>query len=287
MTSPPHHAMFRVLQHDPDLFGRMAPRLGIAVPAIVESTPLLSAADGSSPVACQWNTQLHLKTAGQEELQLLIEAQDRRDSDKPVHWAHHVAYMWSRRRLPTCLLILCADAETARWAEQPVSSGPVQPAALTLQPFVAGPHNLPLVTDQDEARTDPALAALSAMMHPADPAVGTALRALSVAVQDLPEVLAHPLTDLTDQALRLHPARHVWRELMLPIVREREYRRARAEGRADSAREGLLVVLATRGFHLGDDVHRRVAGCHDSGTLRHWLLRAVAAQTPEEIFEDE
>ncbi|MFF7111931.1 hypothetical protein ACFY91_06435 [Streptomyces albogriseolus] len=286
MTSPPHHAMFRVFQHDPDLFGRMAPRLGIAVPAIVETTPLLSAVDGSSPVACQWNTQLRLKTAGQEELQLLIEAQDRRDPDKPVHWAHHVAYLWSRRRLPTCLLILSADAETARWAEQPVSSGPVQPPALTLHPFVAGPHHLPLVTDQDEARADPALAALSAMMHPADPAVGTALKALSAALRDLPEVLARPLADLTDKALGLHPSRRAWRELMLPIVREKEYRRARDEGLADSARESLLLVLGERGFHLGDDLRRRVAGCHDPGILRHWLLRAVTAQTPEEIFED-
>lgn len=286
MTSSPHHAMVRVFQHDPDLFGRMAPRLGIAVPAIAETTPLLSAADGSSPVACRWNTQLHLKTAGQEDLQLLIEAQDRRDPHRPVHWAHHVAYMWSRRRLPTCLLILCADAETARWAEQPVSSGPAQPPALTLHPFVAGPHNLPLVTDPDEARADPALAALSAMMHPADPAVGTALKALSAALRDLPEVLAHPLTDLTDKALGLHPARHAWRELMLPIVREKEYGRARAEGLADSAREGLLLVLGTRGFHLGEDMRRRVAGCHDPGILRRWLLRAVTAQRAEEVFED-
>ncbi|MCM2514145.1 hypothetical protein NC658_12865 [Streptomyces griseoincarnatus] len=286
MTSPPHHAMVRVFQHDPDLFGRMAPRLGIAVPAIVETTPLLSAADGSSPVACRWNTQLHLKTAGREELQLLIEAQDRRDPDKPMHWAHHVAYMWSRRRLATCLLILCADAETARWAEQPVSSGPAQPPALTLHPFVAGPHNLPLVTDQDEARADPALAALSAMMHPADPAVGTALKALSAALRALPHVLAYPLTDLTDQALALHPARRAWRELMLPVVREKEYRRAHAEALADSARESLLLVLGERGFHLDEDMRRRVTGCHAPGILRHWLLRAVTARTPQEIFED-
>ncbi|WP_346151588.1 hypothetical protein [Streptomyces labedae] len=167
-----------------------------------------------------------------------------------------------------------------------MSSGPAQPPALTLHPFVAGPHNLPLVTDQDEARTDPALAALSAMMHPADPAVGTALKALSAALRDLPEVLAHPLTDLTDQALALHPARRAWRELMLPVVREKEYRRARAEALADSAREGLLLVLGERGFHLDEDMRSRVTGCHDSGILRHWLLRAVAARTPEEIFED-
>lgn len=287
MTSPPHHAMLHVFRHDPNLFSRMAPRLGIAVPTIAETTPLLSAADGSSPVACQWNTQLHLKTAGQEAFQLLIEAQDRRDPGRPAHWAHHVAYMWTRRRLPTSLLIMCPDEETARWAEQPVSSGPAQPPALTLHPFVAGPHNLPLVTDPDEARADPALAALSVMMHPADPCIGAALEALSASLRDLPEVLAYPLCDLTGKGLQLHPAGDAWRELMLPVLIEREYERSRAEGIADSARESLLIVLGKRGFNLCGNTRRLVTGCRDPEILRRWLLRSVTAQKLEEIFENQ
>ncbi|CAM5307436.1 MULTISPECIES: hypothetical protein [Streptomyces] len=284
MVSPPHEAMHRIFRHDPDLFGRLAPRLGIAVPPIVETTPLLSAVDGSSPVACSRNTQLHVRTAGQEEFQLLIEAQDRRDPARPAHWAHHVAYIWTQRRLPTCLLIVCADEDTARWAEQPVSSAPAQPPALTLHPFVAGPHNLPLVTDPDEVRADPELAALSVMLHPTDAHVGTTMEALSAALRDRPEAIARPLIDLTAISLQLHPAGRAWRELVLPAIREWERGRGRIEGGADSARESLLIVLGSRGFNLPRDVRERVAECQDPELLRHWLARAVTASRAEDVF---
>jgi len=286
MVSPPHEAMHRIFQHDPGLFSRVAPLLGIAVPTIVETTVLPSAIDTDSPGGCRRNTQLHLETAGKGAFLLLIEAQDRRDPRRPAHWAHHVSYLWTRHRLPTALLIMCSDLETAQWAGQPVSSGPVQPPALTLRPFVASPDDLPLITDLEEARADPALAALSAVMHPADPRIGPALEALSTSLRDVPDLLAYPLTGLIEVGLSLHPARYVWSELMKPIIREKHRERARVEGITQSRRESLLLVLAERGLVLPEDLRRRVMWCLDPETLRRWLSRAVTASSSEVIFDD-
>ncbi|MGW0882233.1 hypothetical protein [Streptomyces sp. NPDC002671] len=260
----------------------MAPILGIAVPALVEATTLLSI-DTPGIAGCRSNTQLCLETAEGETFQLLIEAQDRRDPVRSTHWARHVSYLWAERQLPTALLIMCRNQDTARWAEQPVSSGPVQPPALTLHPFVAGPHNLPLVTDPDEIHAQPALAALSAIMHPADRGIGGTLKALSTALRDLPNVDVYPIAALTDHGLDPHPAQRVWRELMKPAIREREQTKARAE----SLREGLLRVLGTRGLLLSPDMRARVMRCNDPEIILDWLARVATASCAEEIFEDE
>ncbi|MDQ0788592.1 hypothetical protein [Streptomyces sp. B3I8] len=286
MLSPPHEAMHRIFQHDPGLFSRVAPLLGIAVPTIVETTVLPSAIDTNSPAGCRRNTQLHLETAGRGSFLLLIEAQDRRASRRPAHWAHHVPYLWTQHQLPTALLIMCSDQETAQWAGQPVSSGPVQPPALTLRPFVASPNNLPLITDLEEARADPALAALSAVMHPAAPLIGSALEALSASLRDVPDLLAYPLTGLTELGLRLHPARHAWSDLMRPIIRRKSHERARIERITRTRREDLLLILAERGLILPEDARRRITWCLDPESLRHWLLRSVTASSVEEIFDD-
>lgn len=66
-----------------------------------------------------------------------------------------------------------AGPHDAAWASQPVHIGPRQWPALTLRPLVAGPHNMPVITDVAEARKDLALATLAAITHADDPDIGT------------------------------------------------------------------------------------------------------------------
>lgn len=208
---------------------------------------LLSSVDPWSPVACEGNTLLRLDTEGQESFLLSIEAEEARDPRKTAHWAHHVSHLWAQHQLPTALLITCCDQDTARWAEQPVSSGPVQPPALTLHPFVAGPHNLPLITDLDKARADPALAALSAIMHPADRGIGPALDALSTALRDLPGVLAYPLIAVTADGLHQHAAQALWKHLVSSIILERDREKDRVERLTKFRKEHLLILRGSTG----------------------------------------
>jgi hypothetical protein len=220
-------------------------------------------------------------------LVLLIEAQDGRDPYKPAHWAHHASYVWTRHRLPTALLIMCADTATARWAEPPVCGGSAQPNSLVLSPFVAGPHNVPLITDPAAIRADPALATLSVLMHPADPSIGTALHTLSSALRDVPDRLASALTDLTALGVRDHPARHVWKDLVKAVVLEEVLEQERVERLTKYRSEHLLLLLGERELIVSEDVRRRIKGCHDPEPLLRWLLRALTASSADEIFEGE
>lgn len=75
--------------------------------------------------------------------------------------------------------------------------------------MVAGPHNMPVITDPEEARADLVLASLAAITHAAEPAVNAILKALSTALRDVPEDIADPIVECTAQGLGKHPAKHL------------------------------------------------------------------------------
>ncbi|MBU6535569.1 hypothetical protein ACFUIW_11855 [Streptomyces sp. NPDC057245] len=287
MSDSPAESMHRLFRHDPGLFARVAPLLGIAVPDITKATVLFSGTGNWGSLACRGNTLLQCETAGQESFLLLIEAQDRRDHRRPAHWAHHAAYLWAEYRLPTALLIVCPDQDTARWAAQPVASGPVQPPALTLHPFVAGPADLPLITDPEKIRADPTLTALSAVMHPSAQGIGSALDTLSTVLRDLPDIDANPLIALTAQGLHTHPTGIIWKHFVSAIILDREREKDRVERITKFRTEHLLLLLGERGLVLSEITRKEVADCQDPETLLRWLLRAVTASTTEEIFDED
>ncbi len=306
MVKPPHEAMHRIFQHDPGLFSRVSRFLGVDLPRPVGATPLPTDLTETSLVERRVDTLLKFETAEQGDFLLAIEAQGKRDPDKPASWAYYTAYLWTKYRLPTALLVVCQDHATAKWAQRAVSSGPPQMPTLTLRPVVAGPHNMPVITDPEEARADLVLASLAAITHAAEPAVNAILKALSTALRDVPEDIADPIVEFTAQGLGKHPAKHLWRNLvavdlsfyksyLVEEIREEARAEARAEGLTEGRAEGLtegcaegvLLVLEQRGLEVSEDVRGRVTGCADPDVLRLWLARAVTASKAEEIFSGE
>jgi hypothetical protein len=302
MVKPPHEAMHRIFQHDPGLFSRVSRFLGVDVPRPVRATPLPTDLTETSPVERRVDTVLRFETADQGDFLLAIEAQGGKNPDKPASWAYYTSYLWTKYRLPTALLVVCQDHATAKWAQRTVSSGPPQLPTLTLRPVVAGPHNMPVITDPEEARADLVLTSLAAITHAAEPAVNAILKALSTALRDVPEDIADPIVEFTAQGLGKHPAKHLWRNLvavdlsfyksyLVEEIREEARAEARVEGRAEGearrAVEDVLLVLEQRGLDISDDVRSRVTDCGDPDLLRRWLTRAVTAPKAEEIFEGE
>ncbi|MGA5112909.1 hypothetical protein [Streptomyces pseudogriseolus] len=214
MVSPPHEAMHRIFQHDPGLFSRVSRFLGVDIPAPVKATALPTDLTETNPVERRVDTLLRLETADQGSFILAVEVQGKKHPDKPASWAYYTAYLWTKYRLPTALLVVCQDPATARWAQQPVSCGPPQLPTLTVQPLVAGPHNMPVITDPEEARADLVLASLAAITHAAEPDVDVILKALSTALRDAPEDVAKPLIEFTAQGLAKRPAKNLWRNLV-------------------------------------------------------------------------
>ncbi|MFG2236280.1 hypothetical protein ACGFNX_40910 [Streptomyces sp. NPDC048723] len=290
MVSSPHEAMHRIFQHDPQLFSRLSGLLGFSLPTPVDVTVLPTDLTEASPVERRVDTLLRLDSAENGSLLLAIAAQGKKDPAKPASWAYYTAYLWTKYRLPTALLVVCQDRATAEWAGRPVTSGPPPMPTLTLRPVVVGPHNMPVITDPAEARADLALATLSAITHAGDPDIGAILKALSSALRDVPENVADPMIEFTAQGLGNRPASDLWRTLVavdLSFYKSYISEEIRDEGRAQGRAEALLIVLEQRGLDVPDDVRARITGCDDPDTLRRWLTRAVTAPAAEDIFDSE
>ncbi|MEU3128486.1 hypothetical protein ACIBVM_19655 [[Kitasatospora] papulosa] len=300
MVSAPHEAMHRVFQEYPELFSRVSEVLGVAFPPFVSADVVTTDLTESRPVERRVDTLLRIETEDNGLFLLAVEAQGKKDPDKPTSWAYYVSYLLEKYRLPTMLLVVCQDRATAAWAARPVPLGSPQWPVLTLRPLVAGPHNIPAVTDVAEARKDLALATLSAITHAGEPDVGAILKTLSAALRGAPDDIAAPIVELTAQGLGNRPAAQQWRNLVAvdlsfyisPLSEEiRDEGRAegeargRAEGEARGRAEDILLVLDERGIEVPDGIRDTITGCRDLDVLRRWLRRAATADSAEEILD--
>ncbi|GAA4626422.1 hypothetical protein GCM10023196_034620 [Actinoallomurus vinaceus] len=59
---------------------------------------------------------------------------------------------------------------------------------------------------------------------------------------------------------------------------------ARAEGRARGRARAILIVLASRGFEVPEDVRARVGECTDLEQLDVWLRRVAVATSIDDVF---
>ncbi|WP_189320854.1 hypothetical protein [Streptomyces flaveus] len=293
MVNSPHEAMHRIFQEYPGLFTGVSKVLGLPFIQPTSVTVLPTDLTEIQPVERRVDTLLRFD--GAEPMLLAVEAQSAKDPNKPASWAYYLSFLYTKYKIPPVLLVVCQDRTTAEWAAQPVPIGPRWWAALTVHPLVAGPHNMPLITDPEEARADLALATLSAITHAKDPDVGGILKALSTALQDVPEAVADPIIEFTAQGLGANRrAGELWRNLVAvdlsfykSYISEEIRDEGRVQGRVQGRAEDILLVLAARGLDVPDEIRERIIGCDDPDLLRLWLTRAVTAPSAEEIFMEE
>ncbi|MFJ8538829.1 hypothetical protein [Streptomyces sp. NPDC093591] len=289
MVSSSHEAMHRIFQDYPGLFSRVSKTLGIDFAPPTSITVLPNDLTETSPVERRVDTLLRLETDDDEPLLLAIEAQGKKDPKKPASWAYYASYLLTKYRLQPMLLVVCQDRATAEWAARPVRFGPPQWPLLILRPLVAGPHNMPVITDPDEVRMDLALATLSAITHATDPHIGPILKAMTSVLQDTPEAVADPIIELIAQGLGKHPAAQLWRKLVavdLSFYKSYISEEIRDEGRAQRASEDILRILDRRGINISDDDRRRIMSCDDLDVLGRWFDRAITAESTTEVFAD-
>ncbi|SES46173.1 hypothetical protein SAMN04487983_105929 [Streptomyces sp. yr375] len=310
MVSSPHEAMHRIFQHDTHLFSRVSKVLGCDLPVPDSVTILPTDLTETGPVERRVDTLLRFDSVEHGDFLLAIEAQGNKNLTKPASWAYYTAYLWSKYRLPTALMVVVQDHATAAWAQQSVASGPPQLPTLTIRPLVAGPHNMPMITDPTEAAEDLVLATLAAITHAGDPAIGDILKTLSTALKQEREDTVAPIIELITQGLGKRPAKELWRNLvavdlsfyksdLAEELRDEGREKGREEGREEGLGQGRVegsvntyvrVILATlerRGIDVSADVRERIAECSDLELLHEWFLRAATATSAAEIFGDE
>ncbi|MFI9625160.1 hypothetical protein [Streptomyces sp. NPDC052042] len=296
MVSSSHEAMHRIFQEYPGLFSRVSEVLGISIGSPASATVMPTDLTENRPLERRVDTLLRIdmEDDGQSYL-LAIEAQGKKDPEKPVSWMYYLSYLQAKYKLPPMLLVVCQDRATAEWAAQPYSVGHPQAPVLTLRPLVAGPHNMPVIKDVAEARKDLALATLAAITHAGDPDIDAILKTLSTALRDVPETVADPIVELTAQGLGNRPAAQQWRNLVAvdlsfyksalsEEIRDEGRAEGRDEGRAEGIARSVLLLLGQAGVEVSDEARARILGCGDVETLSRWLLRAPTASSVEDVF---
>ncbi|KUL24485.1 hypothetical protein [Streptomyces regalis] len=291
MVNSPHEAMHRIFQEYPGLFTGVSRALGLSFALPTSVTVLPTDLTEVRPVERRVDTLLRFDCDGEDPLLLLVESQGAKDPDKPASWAYYLSYLYTKYKIPPLLLVICQDRATAEWAARTVPIGPAQWPPLTLRPLVAGPHNMPVITDPDEARSDLALTTLSAITHAKDPAVDGILKALSAALRGVPEAVVDPIIEFTAQGIGGNRrAAEIWRNLVavdLSFYKSWLSEEIRDEGRAQGRAEDILRLLDRRGIDVSDADRERITSCDDLDTLGRWFDRAVTAPSAEEIFADE
>ncbi|MEU1482540.1 hypothetical protein [Streptomyces sp. NPDC005752] len=291
MVSAPHEAMHRIFQKEPGLFSRLPEVLGLELPPLASAAPLTVDLTENEPLERRVDTLLRIETQHDGPFLLIVEAQGKKDPGKTASWPYYVTYLNNKYRLPVLLLVICQDHATAAWAARPLTIGLPQWPTVTTRPLVAGPHNMPVITNVAEARKDLALATLSAITHADNPDVDAILKTMSVALRDTPESIAEPFVELIAQGLGNRPAAQQWRNLVAvdlsfytsPLSEEIRDE-GRVEGRVESRAEDVLLILGARGIEITDATRDKVTTCDDPERLRRWLLRAAIVTTSDEIF---
>ncbi|MGI5376300.1 hypothetical protein ACQEV2_18980 [Streptomyces sp. CA-251387] len=222
--------MHRIFQDYPGLFSGVSEVLGI---------------DFAPPTSV---TILPNDLTDDEPLLLAIEAQGRKDPDKPASWAYYASYLLTKYRLQPMLLVVCQDRGGPATSGRRAITHAKNPDAGAILKAVTT-----VLRDAPQAIADPIIELIS---------------------QGLGK---RPAAELWRNLVAVD----------LPFYKSYIAEEIRDEGRAEGRAEDVLDVLDVRGNHVSEAVRERITACGDPETLRRWHRRAVTAPTAEEIFEAE
>jgi hypothetical protein len=214
---------------------------------------------------------------------VIVEVQRRSDERKQFSWPAYVGTLYSRLKCPVLLVVVCPDAEVARWCATPLVI--FNRSFFRMAPVAIGPDQVPVVTDMALAETNPELVLLSTILHRDEPDLTLQLRITVAALRKIEEatgVLYYvPILAVLPQAHRI---------VLEEIVTATGYRNEwalhhEAVGEARGEARALLTILAARKIDVPADVRATIVGCTDVGRLDLWVQRAVTADQVGDLFD--
>jgi hypothetical protein len=243
---------------------------------------------------------LFLVRGSRKVLGIIVEIQLGRDEDKPYTWPAYIANLRARHRCPVCLLVVTIEDAVARWAARSIEMGP----GTRCKPWVAGPANVPVITDLQGAEENVEPSVLSAIAHSRFSDVALVARIVSAAIiasarleeerfkayfdaisktilQDAPEALEALLKNSLGYEYQSDFARRYVAQGL-----EEGRRKGRDEGKAEARVELILKQLASRFGPLTEAIRTRVRGAAEAqlDTLAESLLTAQTIQEALEVL---
>ncbi|MBZ9643777.1 hypothetical protein [Streptomyces sp. PSKA30] len=286
--------MHRIFQERPEILAPVFGVLGVPLSAKATVDVVTTDVTETRPLERRVDTVLRVGPSDGEDFLLAIESQSGKNEAKASSWAYYIAYLQSRFGLPVLLVVVCQDRATAKWAAGPFDCGTRGWTAQRTCPLVAGPNNLPVITDARTAAKNLALAVLSALAHARSPECDAILEAIGRALQELHETdpdTAGYFFEFLEINLGNTPAGEKWRRDMSFVsyfpgrgtVRETAYLEGKAEDRASM----ILRVLEKHGISVSEETRERITSCTDLDTLTLWFDRSLTATTAEDLFAED
>jgi hypothetical protein len=287
MVTSTHEAAHRIFQERPDILAPVFRILGVPLAEKASVDVLTPDATEIRPLERRVDSVLRVTPPDGDGFLLAVEAQGRRDPDKPVSWTYYVAHLQAKYSSPVLLLVVCQDKATADWAAGPFTTGVDGWTALSTHPLVLGPGNVPVITDPDQASRDLTLAAFCAMTHARDRNIDDILEALARALGSADQDSIRYYTELLEIGLGDTPARATWKELTMIGTffpgRGTMIEKAFLEGEAKGKAQLITRVLRGRGIAVSPQTEQRIMECQDLDVLDVWFDRALTATGAEDL----
>ncbi|WP_031477477.1 hypothetical protein [Streptomyces bicolor] len=299
MVTSAHEGMHRIFQERPDILAPVFGVLGVPLSEKATVDAVTTDVTETKPLERRVDTVLRIGPSDGEHFLLAVEAQSGKVAGKEWSWAYYIGYLQAKYKLPVLLLVVCQDRATAKWATGPFDCGTRGWTALRMYPLVAGPDNLPVITDARTVAKSLPLAALSALAHARSPECGAILEAIGSTLQELLETgpdTAKYFFDFLEVTLGKSPAGEKWKAIMSTFVsyfpgrgtvRETAYLEGKAEGKAEGEAKGILSVLEVRGIPVPDSVRERITTCTDLDRMDAWLERSRTVERAEDLFAED
>ncbi|GAA1077384.1 hypothetical protein [Nocardiopsis composta] len=292
MPSPEHEIRTEFFRNRPELAPFLLESVShCALPEYASARAAPTDCNDLQPKEYRGDTVVALTDgSGNNTFGIVVEVQRGRDERKRFSWPVYLATVRARLECPALLLVVCWAERTARWARTPIDIGHPD---WVLRPIVLGPAEIPVVTSAEAARSDPELAALSALAHGSEQE--KTLRAFAEALRSIPDDRFAVYHDYVLAEFST-AARTSWEALMAESgsalkteFARRHYGKGRAEGRAEGFTEGetraIIIVLEARGIPIDEQARRRITSCTDREVLETWIHRAPTVTTTDELFD--
>ncbi|MEV1061532.1 hypothetical protein [Streptomyces sp. NPDC050263] len=295
MVGSSHEALHRIFQKDPALLTRALQQvLHVPFPEPHDFAALNVDLTEIEPIERRVDTLLRAETDEGTYL-LVVESQSQPDARKRRSWPYYLAYLLEKYRCDPVLIVVTQNSATARWAAEPIRVGVRGMPSMTVQPFVLGPDNVPVIADEREAARNVTLAVFSAMTHGRGPKAAGILESLAAALRTIDEDSAAVLVQFVDSCLADPQAKQMWRDLMTTMqyfwrhplaeeVRGQGVEQGIEQGKISNSVEMTLNILRWRGIEVPDHVRERVESCADLDQLTVWSERAVHATVADDLF---
>ncbi len=283
MPSQLHEVLVSFFQERPELAPLLLEQsLGVALPVYSEVKVESATLSDVNPAEYRADVVI-LLYSGAPVLGIVVEVQLGVDRRKRYTWPAYVAGLRARCECPACVMVVAADEETARWASEPIDTGPCG----VFRPYVVGPRGIPVVTERALAMRFPELAVMSAMAH-GEGEPETALKVAQVAAAAALGLASDKQAlylDLIENALG-EAARKAFQ--MLPQnyqFKGPSYLKGRSDGKVEGKADAILEVLDARGLGVSEEQRRRILACDDMGQLSAWLRRVATVTDASALFE--